>query len=121
MRPTAFELALLAECYSPDSGTSDGAEFLIHVWDAWEEQHLQEWYVGDPDAARCELANDAVPHVTVEKWAVFTDLGAYTKLSEVEDSFGKSLGFDETANETLFIIAHRLLKVLDGSEWEDEE
>ena len=115
----AFQLALLADCETPDSLTSAGAMFLLSIQTA-AECHLTE--CGGPhDECVHEIA-DAAPDVcTHQRWLEFVDLQAYN-----EDP--SDLGADwadptEAAGVCLYIIAERLATALfgDAAESDDED
>ena len=129
-------LAGLADCYSPDTEESPGAQFLASiardVAEYVEAGTAPEYAVRElaEDGAH-EIADGAVPIYTHERWAVFADLGAYNE--DVTELAGDEVGTDLTsaAGVALYMIADRLVRALaeelaealdeDADEGEDDE
>lgn len=101
---SAYELAGMAGCPSPDSLTSPGARFLDGI-----AAHVLESRDEGEDAA-AYIADAAVPVYTCDIWATFTDLAAWQEdLSELGDD-GRDL--TKSASLALYVIAERLASVL---------
>lgn len=112
---TPYALARLADCSSPDSPESAGAQWLARVASCLDE-------IEDEDDVS-EQADSIVPIYTHEVWTVFVDLGAY---NEDPTELGADAGdMEGCAKVCLFMIAERLLHVLleekEGADEEDEE
>ena len=116
-----FHLATLADCYSPDSSDSPGAQFLARIArdvadrlvdsDEAEGSRYVLTELTEGDAAH-EIADSAVPIYTHDMWATFADLGAYN-----EDPTGEGLaspddGLSKLAGIALYMIAERLVRAL---------
>lgn len=116
-----FHLSGLADCYSPDSSDSPGAEFLASVARDVAE-HVEPYRTDEDDLdvyrarvddlqqdAAHEIADSAVPIYTHDRWATFVDLGAYnedvTEFVEVSD-------LTDAAGVALYMIASRLVAAL---------
>lgn len=113
-----FQLATLADCYSPDTWDSPGARFLARI-----ARDVADYVADDADGARDtigeltdgdaahEIADGAVPIYTHDRWATFVDLGAY---NEDVTEFGEPDGSDLTAvaGVALYMIAERLVRAL---------
>jgi hypothetical protein len=100
-----FILSDMAGCFSPDSSTSSGAEFLTNIQDAVND-HDSNDNEFDSDIVS-EIADSIVPTYTHELWTTFVDLGAYTENVSIDNSDG-----DSRAKVALYIIAERLLNSL---------
>lgn len=110
-----YGLSFLADCGSPDSPTSRGADFLHSVRTSTAEAiayalaDLDDGESFDPsefsDAAH-EVADSAVPVYTHDVWATFADLAAW---QEDPSEYGVDASDMEHAAQTcLYIIARRL-------------
>lgn len=111
-----FSLATLADCASPDTSDSPGAQFLAriardvaeHVGDAplgWSDQ------LGGLDDAAHEIADSAVPIYTHERWQTFVDLAAYHE-DVTELAAPDSFDLTGLAGVALYMIAERLVRAL---------
>jgi hypothetical protein len=120
-----FQLATLADCGSPDDRESPGALFLASIARSVAEHCNQyagtpedgdDWplivgELSDGDAAH-EIADNAVPIYTHERWQVFTDLQAYNEdVSELGEVDGDDLT-RSVAGVALYMIAERLVHAL---------
>jgi len=112
-----FQLATLADCYSPDSDDSPGAAFLARVARDVADRVNEEAgtdvirdLVSDltEDGAH-EIADSAVPIYTHERWQAFVDLGAY---NEDTREFGAMDDLTDAAGIALYLIAERLVRAL---------
>ena len=109
----AYSLAGMADCMSPDTLMSAGAVFLCDVRDAVLEliDGLDD-FDGANDFERLtedathELADNAVPIYTAEKWSTFTDLGAWQ--TDVSDYVGGEEDLDKLGSIALYEIARTL-------------
>lgn len=109
----AYSLAGLADCMSPDSLESVGAIFLGRVRDDVLEmvEGLDDFDGADDFARMSEdethmIADGAVPIYTAEKWATFTDLGAWQ--TDVSDYIGGEEDLDKLGSIALYEIARTL-------------
>ena len=114
MKKNAYQLANLAGVISPDSLESQGALFLLSI----AEDYTDRYYEGSMDEDTVyEIADNAVPIYTHERWEVFVDLAAYTE----EDPTGFEPGdLTSAAGIALYMIAERLVQAL-MDEREEEE
>lgn len=106
-----YMIAGTVDCTSPDNQTSPGALWLCAVRD----DAVEWWDNADPfdrtnydqsDSAH-ELADNAVPIYTHDKWRVFVDLAAYTE--DLDDIGGTSGDMDQDSNLALYLIASRVV------------
>jgi len=104
---SAYELATMADCASPDSPSSPGARMLAQTRDtvieAWESgrYHGSE----DPSDVHHAIADDAPSVYTYTAWQQFVDLGAWQEEPETgewPDDLSKA------AAVALYQIAERL-------------
>lgn len=110
-----YELARLAECFTPDRLDSAGAEFLRSVRIAVEEASV----TSTPDEVReeiFELVDGCVPNYTHPRWLTFVDLGAYEE--DISDYSTENL--TEAAGIALLTIGERLAFAL-VEQYENEE
>ena len=103
---TAYELARLADCMSPDSPTSAGAVFLLRLVDDLAE--ILE--ADDRTDAVHEAADSAVPIYTHEVWSTFVDLGAYQE--DPTELGADASDMEQAAKVALYMIAERCLFAL---------
>lgn len=103
----AHELAGLAECGSPDTSTSAGAEFLLSIQDAVNDQREH----GSLDEDSVSEIADAAPDVyTHQLWSEFVDLQAY---QEDPTELGcDASDMEQCARVCLYMIAERLTQAL---------
>lgn len=117
---SAYALANLAGCASPDAPTSPGARFLLDVQDAVNEANEFAPYADRredfTDAAHA-LADSAVPVYTHARWQAFLDLAAYNE--DMSEYLASSDDLTKAAGVALYIIAERLSQLL-MSELADE-
>lgn len=118
---SVYHLATLADCYSPDGDDSPGAGFLAGIArdlaervtygaDTADEYRANLAEITDGDGAH-EIADGAVPIYTHQRWATFTDLGAYNEdVTELGD--GDASDLTGLAGVALYIIAERLVRAL---------
>ena len=109
---TTWTLQRLAECMTPDSKESAGSVFLARVRDDVVERvddYPAEDFERETEDLAHEIADAAVPVYTGEKWATFTDLGAWEE--DVSD-FGVVGGLDNLGSAALYVIAERLVCAL---------
>jgi len=110
---TTWSLQDMAGCMAPDSKESAGAVFLARVRDDVVERvadYPAEDFARETEDLAHEIADSAVPVYTGEKWATFTDLGAYAE--DVSDLAGDSTDMDQLSNIALYVIAERLVSAL---------
>lgn len=107
---TAYQLSdrYAADCLTPDSLTSEGAEFLAGVRDAVLEQWDYGVLAKNKEDVASEIANEAPDIHTYTKWQQFVDLGAWQE--EAPDEWPSNL--DQAASVALYMIAQRLASVL---------
>ncbi len=135
---TTWQLARLADCADPDkpdglawpyvdgdeerarmnADASPGAQFLRRV-----EDNVLEWFdneqSGDFDDYAGELADNAVPVYTHERWRVFVDLAAYDE--DISELGSDSSDLTEAAGVALYLIAERLARALHDEYAEADE
>ena len=100
---SAYGLAGMADCGTPDSKVSPGAEMLTHVRDAI----VEAWEKGTCDGRLIsETVADAPDVMTHPMWLQFVDLLAYQEVGMPESDL------DETARWALTQIADRLANAL---------
>lgn len=110
---SAYTLAEMAQCESPDTNGSPGAKFLISVRDevvrAIEGRRIT---LDDfDDHGQCHgIADDAPSIWTHERWRQFVDLGAYNEEPEIDDAWPTDL--NQAAGIALYQIADRLTREL---------
>jgi len=121
---SAYELAGMAGCATPDTPESAGAVFLTSVRDdvadRWE---FNSGSISDTD--RHEIADDAPAVYNPARWAEFVDLAAYREEPEF-DQWPNDL--TDAAGVALYQIAERLVSALtdelsesdDDTEGDDE-
>lgn len=117
---TAFALARLAECYSPDSPDSPGARFLDSIEADYRDRRDEGSY--DEDDTPHEIADNAVPVYTHERWQTFVDLGAYEE--DTTDLGDDGSDLTQSAATALYMIAERLVRALHdeiGDETADDD
>lgn len=109
-----YQLAELADCASPDTLTSPGAMFLLHVQDATAD-HVS--HGGDADDLS-EIADNAPNVYTWKRWQEFTDLAAWqedaTELGASTDDMTAAAGV------CLYLIAERLARAL-IEQWQGDD
>lgn len=116
-----YSLASFADCASPDSNESTGAQFLNRVRDGIVES--VEYVMGKDRlslveaveevrnvGADHEVCDGAVPIHTYLKWATFADLCAYQE--DLDELGGASNDMDTNAGMCLYLIASRLVSLL---------
>jgi len=110
----AFSLAGPADCMSPDSPTSPGALFLGRVRDDVIERVEDITDLSDfereTEELTHEIADNAVPIYTADKWATFVDLGAYQE--DVSELAGDEGDMDKLGSIALYVIAERLVQAI---------
>jgi hypothetical protein len=105
---TAYQLATMADCFTPDSLESAGAVFLTGVRDAAVEAWPRVREAGgteDRGDVLSEIADDAPDVYDHTRWQEFVDLGAYHEEPE-EGEWPKDL--TKAAGVALYQIAYRL-------------
>lgn len=112
--PNVWQLASLAQCLEPDSSGSPGADFLVTVRDALQQQIENAGTTGD--RARDfdilhEIVDGCVPVYTHELWKVFVDLGAYNEMIDYHAEWGD---MTRCATAALYQIGERLAYALWG-------
>jgi hypothetical protein len=108
---SAYDLARLADCASPDSQYSHGATFLLAVRNAF----VEAWENG----YSWELVAREAPNVyTHQMWCEFVDLAAY---QEDLTDYGFLEDLETGARLALSQIAERLLYRLQEVAEEDED
>lgn len=105
---TAWQLARLADCLDPDAPDSPGARFLERVAADYREAIADETY--DADDSPHEIADNAVPVYTHDRWQVFVDLGAYQE--DVTELGATGDDLTGCAADALYMIADRLVRAL---------
>lgn len=123
---TAFELAGMAGCGTPDSSESAGARLLAGVRDAVVEAAEAGRLGAESAEDAIDVAHgiaDAAPDVyTHTRWQEFLDLCAYQEEPEIDGEWPANL--TDAAAVALYQIARRLaealLTELDDEDDEDE-
>lgn len=105
---TAWQLARLADCMDPDSTNSPGAQFLHLVESCYHDAIAEEWY--DADDSPNEIADNAVPVYTHDRWQTFVDLGAYQE--DATELGADASDLTQCAAVALYMIAERLVRTL---------
>lgn len=111
----AYELAILAECASPDTLTSPGAEFLEYV-QVYANEAIECSEVNEDMAS--EIADNAPNVYTWTLWQQFTDLAAWQE--DIEE-FGPTEDLTYVARMALYQIALRLADALLAEAVDDDE
>lgn len=110
---TAYNLASMADCGSPDSPESVGAMLLVHVRDAVVEylkgHDAGQYNEDERDAYAHEIPDGAPSFYTHKRWAEFVDLAAY---NEDPTEYGAPDDMNQAAAVCLYIIAERLFWAL---------
>lgn len=110
---SAYMLAEMASCESPDSHGSAGAKFLDSIRDevmrAIEDGRITLDDFDDNGQAH-SIADDAPSIWTHERWRQFVDLGAYHEEPEIDDAWPKDL--NQAAAVALYQVADRLTRAL---------
>lgn len=110
---SAYILADMAQCETPDAHGSPGAKFLISVRDevvrAIEDRRITLDDFDDHGQSH-SIADDAPSIYTHERWRQFVDLGAYQEEPEFDDAWPKDL--NQAAAVALYQIADRLTREL---------
>lgn len=121
----AYHLSHEAGVQSPDNRESPGALFLLAVRDAAVSYHAEAdeerrgtVEAGDDDwwhDATHELADNAVPLPTYERWQVFTDLCLWADEATLDiptltrfDDHGYPVDMTAQATAVIYEVAHRL-------------
>jgi hypothetical protein len=109
---TVYTLANLADCGSPDSNVSAGAEFLRSIADNMPDVMERIENGEDAHDVASKIADEAPDYHTYTRWQEFADLAAWqediTELGEPSpDDLTKSV-----AGVALYIIAERLVNAL---------
>jgi hypothetical protein len=119
---TAYHLANLADCASPDNENSAGAKFLESVRDdiieAWEYNDQTH----DDDTLRdivAQAADNAPDIYTSRMWEQFVDLAAYREDPTELGSDGSDM--EQAARVCLYMIAERLGNAIATTLVEDED
>ena len=113
----ANTLQSMADCMSPDSLESVGAQFLTRVRDDVLERVEDidpEDFARETDDMTWEVADSAVPVYTYTKWQTFVDLGAWQEdVSDMMGDRGETMGeLDHVGSLALYIIAERLAQAI---------
>lgn len=110
---SAYMLAEMASCESPDSHGSPGAKFLDSIRDevirAIEDRRITLDDFDDHGQSH-SIADDAPSIYTHERWRQFIDLGAYNEEPEYDDAWPTDL--NQAAAVALYQIADRLTREL---------
>ena len=121
---TAYYLSGDADCASPDSLESEGAEFLARVRDGAVEllKRADDWHPDtiNDDGSVHEIADGAPSVYTHTLWKQFVDLAAYT---EEPESGEWPDDLNQVAGVALYQIAERLVWAIinDVHEWREEQ
>ena len=108
---SAFELASIADCASPDSRESAGAIWLRQIQDYFNENFGSN--VEYPEDFAAQAADYMVPVYTHELWSIFVDLAAYREdVSELGFVVFDSTNPDRLPMTALYMIAERLVNAL---------
>ena len=112
-----FQLAREADCSSPDSAGSPGADFLARVKSGvLDALDYGVEYVEDSAA---EVADGSIPVYTHQMWLTFVDLCGY---QEDVSEFGPVDEPNDVATRALYIIAERLaMNLLTNAMAEDDD
>lgn len=117
-RLTPYELARMADCGSPSSVSSEGAQFLTLVDDTVRERIAYSGGIDSDDVH--ELADGCVPlWSTWQLWQTFTDLEAWN----VDTSdYGTPEDMTQGAATCLYLVAEQLVTALvDHYEEQDDD
>lgn len=115
--PSAYVLAGMADCASPDSLDSMGAQFLTAVARATVES-LE--YEGDREDIPWTAADQCVPIYTFDVWRTFTDLAAWQEDPTEYGADGSDM--EQAAKVCLFVIGERLAwAILEDMGSEDDD
>lgn len=109
----AWHLSSRADCGSPDTKDSAGAQMLLRVRDAFVEAVEYDpatWLSDDYTDSVHEIADGAPSVYTHEMWSQFVDLTAYNE--DLDDLGGTTGDMQRDAAVALYIIAERLVHVL---------
>ena len=112
----AYVLAGMADCATPDTPTSPGAQYLDRVardvLDWWEDADAddRESIADYPHDVVAELGDQAVPIYTRDIWAAFVDLGAYAEDPTELGEDGSDM--ERAAAACLYLIGERLAVAL---------
>lgn len=110
---SAYILADMAQCESPDAHGSPGAKFLNSVRDE-VLRAINEGRIAlddfDHSGQLHAIADDAPSIWTHERWQQFVDLGAYNEEPECDDAWPTDL--NQAAAIALYQIADRLTRAL---------
>lgn len=101
--PSAYVLAGMADCATPDSLDSIGAQFLTAVAQATVES-LE--YDDDRDDIPWTAADQCVPIYTYDVWRTFVDLAAWREDPTELGADGSDM--EQAAKVCLFAIGERL-------------
>lgn len=109
---SAFQLASIAECGSPDSASSYGAEMLELVYMSVIEELRDLESIGDWDTDRTfEIAEGCINVYTHKLWTAFVDLCAYQEPVSEFASLGYSINIAYDGMEKLAWIALHSINV----------
>lgn len=123
---TVYALANLADCASPSTFTSPGAEFLQDVFDAYSNRD-EDYPDTDPEDLPHTIADQAVYALlstgTNRFYETVTDLAAYQEIPDLLNDYGHESLFTENPNTgadpatnalavALFTITERLIQAL---------
>lgn len=101
--PNAYVLAGMADCATPDTLESMGAQFLTAVAEATVEATE---YDDDRDEIPWTAADQCVPIYTYDVWRTFVDLGAWQEDPTEYGADGSDM--EQAAKVCLFAIGERL-------------
>lgn len=101
--PNAYVLAGMADCASPDTFESMGAQFLTAVAEATVESTN---YDDDRDDIPWTAADQCVPVYTYDVWRTFVDLGAWQEDPTGYGADGSDM--EQAAKVCLLMIGERL-------------
>lgn len=116
---SAFALARLADCASPDTNLSAGADFLRYVRDSLVDRLVESVRLDEDEASDLahEIADQSVPIYTHQLWCTFVDLAGYDE--DTSGFLGEGATADSIANAALYQIGERLALALWGQYDED--
>ena len=111
--PSAYFLAGMADCASPNTPESAGAVFLTRV--AHDTLAALDYVDAVTDERETEdipseVADAAVPIYTHNVWATFTDLAAWQE--DPTELMGGEFDMEQAAKVSLYMIAERLVWAL---------
>lgn len=107
----AHQLAYRADCASPDSPDSAGAQYLRTVADTfvdavlWNAEHSPDTDIRDQIS---EIVDGCVPIYTHQLWSTFVDLAAYSEEIDAFTFSVENVTMEDLARVAVYMIGERL-------------